>query len=675
MLKMNSFKRCFILISVSAFQLIAILWASFVFSYPVGFTDASGRKLRIEDRPSRVVSLVPSITEIIMGVGAGDTLKAITYHSTYPPETAHKVVIGGFFSPNLDRIEEIKPNLIFYSSLQKEVPERFTKSSCKLINLDMASLADSYRNILLIGKIFDVEKKAEGLVRQIRSKLELIAKKVERIPQDKRKRVVRIMGLDPVMTPGDDSFQNEMIRAAGGIPPYLNKRGHVVPVTRKEWIHFNPQVIYGCGGDREAVASFLNQPDWKDVEAVKTGKIFDFPCDLTCRAATNTGDFVSWLSARIYEDYFSEQEEQILRDSVTGFRSLDVPFHYVRDARIVYSRIRDFPNKTLLIDFKRPLSVVSTLEGYRKGIESIANHYSSTPCWILNHKLGLPGLRRLVYRVIGRSEAKTSGLLTGADMDNLSVKRKRHKEMEVYAFVTAGIKSNAVRMSKDTGRYYEPGTINIILLPNMHLTSRAMTRGIISATEAKTAALMDMDIRSSFTSMVNQATGTGTDNIIVVEGEGQEIDNAGGHTKMGELIAKAVYEGVQEAVYKQNGVIAKRNVFQRLMDRKISVLGLISLDDCECGITKSHLAKALEEILLQPRYASFITSSLALSDSYERGLIDDLGPYGLWCRALAEEIAEKEIKDMIDLIDSENMPIVIRMSLNSLLNGLYHKTR
>ena len=99
------------------------------------------------------------------------------------------------------------------------------------------------------------------------------------------------------------------------------------------------------------------------------------------------------------------------------------------------------------------------------------------------------------------------------------------------------------------------------------------------------------------------------------------------------------------------------------------------MDDCECGITKSHLANALEEILLQPRYASFITSSLALSDNYEKGLIDDLEPYSLWCRALAEEIAEKEIKDMIDLIDSENMPIVIRMSLNSLLNGLYHKAR
>jgi len=675
MFKVNRVKAFSLISTTIILNLIIFSWAYCVFAYPVEFMDDGGNKVSIKKEPSRVVSLVPNLTEIILKIGAGDSLKAITYHSTYPPETAHKEIIGSFSSPHLNRIEEIEPDVIFCTGLQREVMERFNPSRYPLVHLETDSLADSYRNILLLGKIFNAQEKAEGLVQEIRGKLELIRKKVERIPQNRRKRVIRLMGQDQVMTPGDNSFQNEMIKAAGGIPPNLKKRGHIVPVTREEWLSFNPQVIYGCGGNRETAERFLNQPGWKDVEAVKTGKIFYFPCDLTCRAATNTGDFVSWLSARIYEDEFSKQQEQIIKDSVTEFRSLHIPLYYVKDSRIVYSRIRDFPNKTLLIDFKKPLSTVSTLEGYRKGIESVANHYSSPPCWVLNHKLDLPGLRRLVYGVIGRSEANTSILFTGADMDNLSVKRERYKAMEIYALVTSGIKSNSVRMSKDTGRYYEPGTINIIILPNMRLTPRAMTRVIITATEAKTAALMDMDIRSSFTPMVNQATGTGTDNIIVVEGDGQKIDNAGGHTKMGELIARAVYEGVQEAVYKQNGVIAKRNIFQRLMDRKISVWGLISMGDCECRIKKNHLAKALEEILLKPRYASFISSSLSISDDYERELITDLGPFRLWCREIAGEIAGEEIDEMMDLIALDNMPIVVKMSLNALLNGLYYSMK
>ena len=54
-----------------------------------------------------------------------------------------------------------------------------------------------------------------------------------------------------------------------------------------------------------------------------------------------------------------------------------------------------------------------------------------------------------------------------------------------------------MRMSVDEGPFYEPGTINIVLLTNMKLSPRAMARAIITATEAKTAALQDLDVRSS----------------------------------------------------------------------------------------------------------------------------------------------------------------------------------
>ena len=92
--------------------------------------------------------------------------------------------------------------------------------------------------------------------------------------------------------------------------------------------------------------------------------------------------------------------------------------------------------------------------------------------------------------------------------------------MIVYALVTAGVESNAVRMSVDEGRFYEPGTINVIIMTNMKLSSRARTRAIISATEAKTAAMEDLDVRSSVSPQRNQATGTGTDEVLVVEGRG-----------------------------------------------------------------------------------------------------------------------------------------------------------
>ncbi len=639
-------------------------------SCPVTFVDSGGKTTTISKRPEKVVSLVPSVTEILFKVGAGDTVKAVTYHDNCPGEPGSKQIVGGFFSPSLNAIEAVQPDIIFLSPLHKKVMEKFGHGKCYLITLETDSIAGSYNTIRLLGKIFNKEKQAAELVDEIKTQLRIISDKVDRIPHSKRKRVVRLMGGDPVMAPGDDSFQNEMIKAAGGIPPVLAKNGDIVMITKQEWMKFNPQVIYGCGDDRKTAKKFFNRPGWKDVDAIKNGNIFYFPCDLTCRAATHTGYFVSWLASRIYTEEFSKQGNHVLEEKVFTSRSLDLDLDYIIDTRISLSHIHDFLNKTLIINFKEPMSLVSTLEGERKGILSVGNHYSSPPCWGINHKSSLSNIRKQVYQVISKSEDTASFLFTGADMDNLVIRREKFRDLEVCALVTAGVTSNAVRMSRDEGVFYEPGTINIILLPNMKLTSRAMTRAIISVTEAKTAALMDLDIRSSHSSLLHQATGTGTDNIIVVQGTGIKIDNAGGHSKLGELIATAVYQGVREAVYKQNNLTASRNIFQRLQERNISIYSLISGMVRECIPKKCGLLGSVEQILLDPRYSGFIESAFVLSDNYEKGLIKDLSTYELWCRLIAEDIAGKKIEQMKELVFLEDLPIVLKMALNAVLNGV-----
>jgi len=268
---------------------------------------------------------------------------------------------------------------------------------------------------------------------------------------------------------------------------------------------------------------------------------------------------------------------------------------------------------------------------------------------------------------IGRESVDTSLLFTGADMDNLSVQRRQYKQMSVYVLVTAGVRSNAVRMAEDIGAWYEPGTINMIILANMQLTPRAMNRAIISATEAKTAALQDLDIRSSYTALRNPATGTGTDNIIVVQGTGMRIDNAGGHSKMGELIAKAVYAGVQEAVFKQNGIVRERHLMHRLKDRKITLFGLMG--DCTCGIDRSRLIRELERLLMDPAYTGFIESALAISDAHERGLIKDIHSFEGWCTRTAETIAGRPIHSEEVFSCVRSLPPVMKMAFDALLTG------
>ena len=645
-----------------------------LFSYPLTIKDVYNNSVSIKKTPKRVVSLIPSITEMIFRLGAGDAVCGITYHSTYPPETAHKKIIGGYFEPSLKEIKKLNPDMIFVSDIHKEVKDFFSKEKCLIIKIDTKSIADSFSNIKLIGEIFDKKKQAEKYISDIKKNLDVISEKISKIPDDKRKRVIRLMGRKMVMTPGKDSFQNEMIRAAGGITHDFNKNGNIIEVSKEQWIKFNPQIIYGCGNDRKTAKLFFNKAGWSDVDAVKNGKIYYYPCDLTCRASTNTGYFVGWLASNIYGKEFFEKKAQVFKDSVIKNNPFKIDLEYIENAGISESMICDFKNRTLLINFKNPLSVVSTLAGHKTGIKTIGNHYTPPQNWGIGHVLGLKGLKKQVFNAIKVKKETACFLFTGADLNNLAIKKEKFKDLEVHALVTAGVRSNAMRMSKDTGGYYEPGTINIIIMTNMKLTSRAMTRAIISATEGKTAALLDMDIRSSYNKKEYRATGTGTDNIIVVEGTGTVLDNAGGHTKLGELIATAVSKGVKDAVYKQNSIITRRNIFQRLKERGINIYSLFAEEKCDCGRDKSEFAGVVEEILIDPVYAGFIEIAMGISDDYEKGLIKDLSLFNQWSKNIAENIAGKEIKEMKTIAHGDNLTIVMSTALNAILNGVYYRT-
>jgi iron complex transport system substrate-binding protein len=662
-----------IVISLSVILICWICFSTSAFSLPVKITDAYGKPVIVQKAPARVVCLVPSAAETLFRIGAENAIAGLTYHDTYPPETSRKPIVGGFFDPSVREIEMIKPDMIILSDIHTEVKEKFSQSNCLLVEIKTTSLSDSFSDIMLLGKIFNRETQAKKIITQIQQELKLVERKIATIPKEKRKRVIRLMGRDKVMTPGTDSFQNEMIRAAGGITHTFNPKGDVIEVTKEEWLRFNPQVIYGCGGDEKTAESFFSKPGWKDVDAVKNRKIYYFPCDLTCRAATHTGYFVSWLAADIYGDAFFNKDTLVEKDNIITSRALQIDLDYLKDARILYSRIFDFTHKTLVIDFKKPLSVVSTLEGERSNIQTIGNHFSPPQYWAMGHDNSLEGLRNQIYSVIGQDEKKSSFLFTGADMDNLSIKLETFKEMQVYALVTAGVQSNAMRMSKDEGLYYEPGTINAIIMTNMKLTSSAMTRAVITATEAKTAALSDMDIRSSYHPGAYQATGTGTDNILVVEGSGVQLENSGGHTKLGELIARTVYAGVQEAVGKQNRLTTSRNIFQRLEERDITVSGLIGTEKCDCDCDPDDLSGAVEALLLDPQYAGFMESALAVNDEYQKGLIKDLTSFSIWGQHIAEQIAGRKIHKMKNIVSADTLSPVLEIAFNSLLNGIYYQ--
>jgi len=246
---------------------------------------------------------------------------------------------------------------------------------------------------------------------------------------------------------------------------------------------------------------------------------------------------------------------------------ITLPSEVFAKAFILRAENKNLWEKTLIIKFPEKRRVLSTLDGFLE-VLAVVNHSAHPEIWKevcetkktkdeVGGKVYLREIKERIAKHLGIKGEEIAIMATAADMDNRAIVVKEFKPFVVVALVTAGAKTNAIRTGVDEGKYIEgeepKGTVNIIILTNARLTDGAMARAIITATEAKTAAFQDLNVPSSYTKGV-QATGTGTDNIIVVSGTtGPKVSYTGGHSKIGELIGKAVYETVVYALEKQNG--------------------------------------------------------------------------------------------------------------------------
>jgi adenosylcobinamide hydrolase len=232
-------------------------------------------------------------------------------------------------------------------------------------------------------------------------------------------------------------------------------------------------------------------------------------------------------------------------------------------AEILYHKFQNFEVNTLLVSFGEKRRILSTWDGYRE-VSFVANTYQP-PALSEVTMMNYQKFEETFPAVLGIPRSDFSFLSTIANMENLAVYEKSYRSLIVSCLATGGV-GNALRSGVDKANWMEQdgnfvktfGTINIILLTNANLTDGAMARVIITATEAKTAALQDMDARSSV-SPENQATGTGTDNMIVVSGTDpdKKIRTTGGHTKMGELIGATTKIAVAETVKKHEAMLAR----------------------------------------------------------------------------------------------------------------------
>lgn len=222
---------------------------------------------------------------------------------------------------------------------------------------------------------------------------------------------------------------------------------------------------------------------------------------------------------------------------------------------------------TLLIKFanKRNGIITSLINGgYSEEFEGVFNHQISqksideTESGEIDINIYINNLIENLAKNFNLNEKEISGLITSANMNNIGISIEKFRKLEVIALSTAGTNVNAISAGDQAGYYEENGkfdlkigTINTIILINSKLNESTLLQAEITATEAKTVALRELLTSSRYSTKV--ATGTGTDGIGIFSNLNSQnhLSNAGKHSKLGELIGKAVIKSIKESLSKQ----------------------------------------------------------------------------------------------------------------------------
>jgi iron complex transport system substrate-binding protein len=276
-------------------------------AYPLTIKDAIDNEVTIEAKPEKIVSLIPSNTEIAFALGLGEQVVGVSDFDNYPEEATTKEKIGGM-EINIEKIISLQPNLVLAHASAMNGTEglqqlRDAGLTVLVIN-DAQNFEQVYDSIAMIGKATGETKKAEELIKSMQDKLAEIKAKAGEI-KDKKKVFIEVSPAPEVFTTGKNTFMDEMITLINA-ENIANDQEGWVKIDQEVMIERNPDVIVTTYGyyTENAVQQVLARQGWENVNAIKNKQVIDVDSDTVTRSGPRLVEGVEELAKAVYPEVF-----------------------------------------------------------------------------------------------------------------------------------------------------------------------------------------------------------------------------------------------------------------------------------------------------------------------------------------------------------------------------------
>jgi iron complex transport system substrate-binding protein len=223
----------------------------------------------------RIISLAPSLTEVLFALGLGDRVVGVTRYCDYPAEALQKPKVGGYIDPNYEAMISLEPDLVVMLVEHEEPLSFMRQRGIDVLVNDHRTLSGIRTSIIDICRTCGCTEPARALLSKIDGTVARVRKKTAGLH---RPRVLIAVGRNPevkelgdVYIAGRGGFFDEMIELAGGTNAYTDEKVKYPKVSREGILTMNPEVIVDIVPDAQGKPQFqarLKQ-QWNAVSRVK----------------------------------------------------------------------------------------------------------------------------------------------------------------------------------------------------------------------------------------------------------------------------------------------------------------------------------------------------------------------------------------------------------------------
>ena len=237
------------------------------------YADEMGRQVVVPDHPHRVICLMPTVTDTVFALGAGDDVVAISDYTKYPVAALKKPSVGDLINPSIETILSLHPDLVIGTQPMGPMAatEQLERAGIPIFLVSPHGIVGIFHSVETIGMALNRTPQAEALIHKLQQRVDAVKARTKGLAVP---RVFMPIWYDPITTIGKNAFITEIIEAAGGRSVTDDLPTEWPQISMEVVLERSPDALLLVRGGKTTLQVLEDRPGWSSMAAIKAHRAY-----------------------------------------------------------------------------------------------------------------------------------------------------------------------------------------------------------------------------------------------------------------------------------------------------------------------------------------------------------------------------------------------------------------